>query len=95
MLFSSAFSVFSVFSVVSASSSSAGASSFLILVDAVLKSQIFSVDVLEQNIVHHLLGEFLVLDASVFDEWVIIRNPSISHHGRFAAELVKNFLEMY
>ena len=36
---------------------------FLILVDAVLKSQIFSVDVLEKNIVHHLLGEFLVLDA--------------------------------
>ena len=28
--------------------------------------------ILEQNIVHHLFGEFLVLDASVFDEWVDI-----------------------
>ena len=66
---------------------------FLILVDAVLKSQIFSVDVLEQNIVHHLLGEFLVLDASVFDEWVdiipvflVILTVGFAHAGELVSE---------
>ena len=72
---------------------------FLILVDAVLKSQIFSVDVLEQNIVHHLLGEFLVLDASVFDEWVdiipvflVILTVGFAHAGELVSEFLGDVL---
>src|SRR5699024_1576516 len=41
---------------------------FCIFFDAVFQGQIFAIDVFVQHIVHHLGGEFLVLDASEFQE---------------------------
>ena len=68
---------------------------FPVFFDAVFEGQIFAINILEQHIIHHLVGEFAVFDASEFDEgtdivpvFLIAFAICLAH----AAELVCHFL---
>ena len=63
---------------------------FLILLDAVFQSQIFSIQVFKENVIIHLICELGIFDAAEFDKWIdiipvflIIFTGSLAHSGQF------------
>ena len=67
----------------------------LVLSDTVSQRQILAIDILKQNVVHHLIGELGILDAAVFDEradivpvFLIVLTVCLAH----TAQLVGNLL---
>ena len=71
----------------------------LVLLDAVFQSEIFAVNVLEKNIVIHLVCKLAVLDAAIFDKWadvipvfLIGLTVCLAHSGKLVCNLLGDVL---
>ena len=71
----------------------------LIFLDAVFQSQIFAVDIFVQHVIHHLVGEFFILDAAEFQERVdiipevLISLPvCLAHTGKLVGKFLRNII---
>ena len=76
---------------------------FFVFCNKILKSQIFAVEVFEQQTVFDAVIEFVIFDAAVFDEradiipvFLIIFTVGLAHAGQFVcnflADIFRNFL---